>query len=264
MPRNILNTGTVANDGTGDSLRDAITKINANFAELYNFIGGQADGAFLSPGLRFDSDNIIFADGGLFEISLGSGTLSANRTVSLPNANGTLLVNAANQEIVSPLITGALLDSNANELLSFTSVVSATNNLNLSNSATDVTLSTVGDDSDISMVLSTKGNGHVKINSSLVYGTTVSTGATTPVNINTPLNIYNRATAVAAPLPDGTVAGQNVRIVNINTGAVTVTPTAPSKFLQGNTFTVPQYGYAEVIWTGSSWLLHAESDVTIS
>ena len=33
-----INTGTAANSKTGDSLRDAFTKVNNNFNELYTFI----------------------------------------------------------------------------------------------------------------------------------------------------------------------------------------------------------------------------------
>ena len=36
MAKQIVDTGTVANDGTGDSGRDAFTKINENFTELYD------------------------------------------------------------------------------------------------------------------------------------------------------------------------------------------------------------------------------------
>lgn len=39
MAKKILNTGTVANDKTGDSLRDAAIKINDNFQELYYYLG---------------------------------------------------------------------------------------------------------------------------------------------------------------------------------------------------------------------------------
>lgn len=35
MARNVINTGTIPNDGQGDALRTAFTKINANDAELY-------------------------------------------------------------------------------------------------------------------------------------------------------------------------------------------------------------------------------------
>lgn len=36
MAREIINVGTVANDGTGDPLRTAYEKCNNNFAELYS------------------------------------------------------------------------------------------------------------------------------------------------------------------------------------------------------------------------------------
>ena len=36
MAKQTLNIGTTANDGTGDTLRDAMVKANANFTELYD------------------------------------------------------------------------------------------------------------------------------------------------------------------------------------------------------------------------------------
>ena len=36
MTQQMINIGTVANDGTGDTLRAAGAKINSNFTELYN------------------------------------------------------------------------------------------------------------------------------------------------------------------------------------------------------------------------------------
>ena len=42
MARQTLNRGTVANDGTGDTLRTAAQKINENFSELYTAIGGDS------------------------------------------------------------------------------------------------------------------------------------------------------------------------------------------------------------------------------
>ena len=36
MTQQTLNTGTQANDGTGDSLRAAMIKVNDNFTELYS------------------------------------------------------------------------------------------------------------------------------------------------------------------------------------------------------------------------------------
>ena len=39
MAKQSINIGSVANDGSGDSLRDAAQKINSNFTELYNTSG---------------------------------------------------------------------------------------------------------------------------------------------------------------------------------------------------------------------------------
>lgn len=38
MTKQIINTGTGANSRDGDSLRNAFTKVNANFTELYDLI----------------------------------------------------------------------------------------------------------------------------------------------------------------------------------------------------------------------------------
>lgn len=40
MAKQTINIGAVANDGTGDSLRSAVTKTNNNFNEVYTFTGG--------------------------------------------------------------------------------------------------------------------------------------------------------------------------------------------------------------------------------
>lgn len=39
MAKQTINIGTTANDKTGDSLRAAFQKVNANFTELYNLTG---------------------------------------------------------------------------------------------------------------------------------------------------------------------------------------------------------------------------------
>jgi len=64
MSRQIIDTGTSANDGTGDGLRTAFTKTNDNFAELYSRIRSTVPTTNLgSPGdtagdLAFDSSNL--------------------------------------------------------------------------------------------------------------------------------------------------------------------------------------------------------------
>ena len=42
MTRQNINIGSAANDGTGDTLRSAGTKINQNFQEIYTQLGGDS------------------------------------------------------------------------------------------------------------------------------------------------------------------------------------------------------------------------------
>ena len=44
MTQQVINVGTVANDGTGDPLRTAFIKVNANFAEVYAIIPKDVSG----------------------------------------------------------------------------------------------------------------------------------------------------------------------------------------------------------------------------
>ena len=58
MARQNLGTGSTANDGTGDTLRAAATKINSNFVELYQKLGGDSD--LLSGELSVTANGIQF------------------------------------------------------------------------------------------------------------------------------------------------------------------------------------------------------------
>jgi len=42
MSKQTINVGSNQDDGTGDLLRTAFTKVNDNFTELYNEVGGTA------------------------------------------------------------------------------------------------------------------------------------------------------------------------------------------------------------------------------
>ena len=60
MTRQNINTGAAANDGTGDTLRSAGTKINSNFIELYNFLGAEGDSSTLASRVKFQDSAIVF------------------------------------------------------------------------------------------------------------------------------------------------------------------------------------------------------------
>lgn len=103
MARQNIFRGTAANDGSGDSLRDAAQKINETFVELYLKLGGDSD--VITTGISFDSDNIIFEGSSIdeFETRLSVVNPTADRNILLPDQSGTLVIGT------SPAITGAVL-----------------------------------------------------------------------------------------------------------------------------------------------------------
>ena len=59
MAKQVINIGSVANDGTGDPLRTAFDKVNDNFTELYNDDAGDVDSVNGQTGVVvLDSDDI--------------------------------------------------------------------------------------------------------------------------------------------------------------------------------------------------------------
>ena len=59
MAKQVINIGTVANDGTGDPLRTAFDKVNDNFTELYSDDAGDVDSVNGQTGtVVLDSDDI--------------------------------------------------------------------------------------------------------------------------------------------------------------------------------------------------------------
>ena len=114
MTREVIAVGSAANDGTGDTLRQAGQKINNNFQELYQFLGGNATS--LSSGVTFDSTGIIFegAVANDFETKLTVTNPTADRTARIPNYTGELLMDSATQTIinktlVAPYIQGPII-----------------------------------------------------------------------------------------------------------------------------------------------------------
>ena len=74
MAKQAINIGAVANDGTGDGLRDAMDKVNDNFTEVYNVAGwGNYQDGETTPATQTinTTPSILLIDG------LGSASSSA-------------------------------------------------------------------------------------------------------------------------------------------------------------------------------------------
>ena len=103
--RQNISTGSAANDGTGDTLRSAGTKINANFGQIYNHLGGDSDN-FSSQVSLADSSIDFHPTSGGNRIYLSSvPTLTGARNIQLPDAAGVVTLNTATQTLTNKNVT---------------------------------------------------------------------------------------------------------------------------------------------------------------
>ena len=113
MSRVAINTGSVANDGTGDSLRIAGGKINDNFIEIYNQFG---NGSNLTPTWNKTAAGVNTTS------NVGVGTTNPRFTleVGAVGASGTSLWVNGNARVSGILTVGSssiILDGSANKIL---------------------------------------------------------------------------------------------------------------------------------------------------
>ena len=105
MARQTVNTGSAANDNTGDTMRNAGTKINANFSEIYTILGG--DSVTATTNMQF-GNNTIVAEGPSandFETTLTFTDPTADRTITFPDATGTVLLEGGTQSLTGAVLT---------------------------------------------------------------------------------------------------------------------------------------------------------------
>lgn len=260
--RLILLNGTIANDGTGDTLRDAADKINGNFKTLFDLLGDSdaATGYF-----HLDSDgNIIFGDsdvGSYTTTLVGDVATGSNKTITLPNTTGTVVLKntvdtLTNKTLTNPKI-GMIHDSNGNQILELNGVTSATHFLRVDNgdSANSIKLCVDSDASsgltNVDITIAPLNDGVVNINGPIVQASeTISTvtGAADPM---VPITFIDQVNPSSISCSDGTVLGQMKKFVNISTGYSTITP---SNFGPATSMVLRGKRGVELIWGGSEWM----------
>ena len=145
MAKQTINIGSSANDGTGDPLRTAFTKINENFTELY---GGDSDASTV---LEHDSAPKL------------AGNLDTNNnsiTTDVTNGNVTLTSNGTGSIVLNSIkIKGTTLSSDdstaisVNESLIVDGTASVSGALSSATSlalATGATVTGIADEDDMS------------------------------------------------------------------------------------------------------------------
>ena len=110
MAKATISTGSSANDGTGDTLRNAATKINANFTELYNQLG--ADGSNLSQKIKLTDSGgtgvVMFqgaTSGDDTQTKLIATDPSQDNIINLPDATDTLVGKATTDTLTNKTLT---------------------------------------------------------------------------------------------------------------------------------------------------------------
>ena len=113
MTRQNIGIGSAANDGNGDTLRTAGTKINANFREIYTFL---ADSNNLSTQISLENDAVVFegSTANDFEIRLKAKDATADRDIILPNVSGNLVLDSATQTLTNKTLTTQVISSISN------------------------------------------------------------------------------------------------------------------------------------------------------
>lgn len=109
MTRQNISTGSFANDGSGDTLRTAGNKINENFVELYNKLGGDSDA--LVGALNVSSSGLSF-EGGVDdnnETILNAANPTQDNIITLPNTSGNIVIDSATQTLLNKTLTSPAL-----------------------------------------------------------------------------------------------------------------------------------------------------------
>ena len=115
MTRQNIGIGSAANDGNGDTLRQAGTKINANFAEVYALLGG-GDSSNLSTQISLENDAVTFegTSANDFETRLKATNPTQDNIITLPDSTGTVTLNNTIQTLTNKTLTTPTIASITN------------------------------------------------------------------------------------------------------------------------------------------------------
>tara|TARA_B100001093_G_scaffold78534_1_gene69701 strand:+ start:11909 stop:12850 length:942 start_codon:yes stop_codon:yes gene_type:complete len=118
MTRQNINIGSSANDGTGDTLRSAGSKINQNFQEIYTQLGGDSSTLTSQVILKDSGGNgaIIFEGTSTdsHETKLIASNVTADTTITLPDSAGTIITTTATQTLTNKTLTTPVIASISN------------------------------------------------------------------------------------------------------------------------------------------------------
>lgn len=117
MSKQTINVGTASDDGTGDSLRAAFVKVNENFTEVYNEIGGDSLSDLKLTANKITTDNtntnIILDPNGTGKVEVEGDSLFRGDTVATGQIRGATLQVDGNANIDGNITVGGSINVGA-------------------------------------------------------------------------------------------------------------------------------------------------------
>jgi len=291
--------------------------------ELYTALTGDPDG---SGNILSLADNSIIFDGGVYSTTLSIDSPTANRTVNLPDGDGTLITTdsevtlsnktldgviingmsiqagayscsiesstisgnrvltiptiTSNDEFVfanntqtltnktfsspvlnTPKIVDTISDENNSDMIGLLPTSSAVNNIQVSNASINnsPSISAVGNDADISLLLRSKGDGGVSVDKlSFAFNQMTTDGS---VDTQYTCHTCDKSTPLSMSLNDGVTIGEMQIFTARAAGTVTITPI---NFANGSSISIPQYGTVTLLWNGFDWVVVSHYNATIN
>ena len=240
MAIDTINIGTSANDGTGDPLRTAFTKINTMFTELYGDtaeandlvedstpqLGGNLDiNGFNITSARSNEDIVLSpaGTGGVIAsgIRLAGTQISADDSSAITVAEA-LQINGATNIDGAATATSTLAVTGATTLSSTLAVTSTSTFSDGVTAESIITNSITSNGSNADLSLQPSGTGDVVISALRVNGTTLDSSDSTKVTIAEAVDITGAVTAASTVAITGAATLSSTLAV---TGATTLTTT---------------------------------------
>ena len=163
MAKQAINIGSSANDGAGDPLRTAFTKINENFTEVYTELGGSS------------LSNISITGN-----TIGTDDTNGNITLS-PNGTGAIVVDTSKNLKFTTHTDNAVLKFDASGNVVISSVVDDGTTVTMGDIAINGTTSTLTTTTnDINLV---PGGGEVNVSGHILSDTTNTKDLGSTINV---------------------------------------------------------------------------------
>jgi hypothetical protein len=236
MAQEIINIGIVADDGTGDTIRGAGIKINANFTELYATALAQTQIGILGNNISTTQSNadLVFEPAGTGAIvfpgiTIDNNNIRANRTnddlVISPNGTGSVVIDALSFSGTS-IRSQDSSNVNMNENLNVDGALLASDALTVSGATTSQSTMDV--------------TGNTSLSSLTVSGASSFVGTTTIDNLTFNDNIIStssNADLMLTPGGTGVVKVSNLTIdsnINLTDNVIRVTNSDSDLTLSAN------------------------------